>query len=61
LAAAVVCGVTATAVSRLLPAPPDAPVGNLPTIVYQHGYVVMTAVLLAVLARRAVTGVPPRF
>jgi hypothetical protein len=45
----------------LLPAPPDAPVGNLPIIVYQHGYVVMTAVLLAVLARRAVTGVPPRF
>jgi alpha-1,2-mannosyltransferase len=45
----------------LLPAPLDAPVGNLPTIVYQHGYVVMTAVLLAVLARRAVTGVPPRF
>lgn len=45
----------------LLPAPLDAPVGNLPTIVYQHGYVVLTAVLLAVLARRALSGVPPRF
>jgi len=45
----------------LLPAPLDAPVGNLPAAAYQHGYVVLTAVLVAVLARRALSGVRPRF
>jgi alpha-1,2-mannosyltransferase len=30
----------------LLPAPPDAPVGDLPRVSYQHGYVLLTAALL---------------
>ena len=34
----------------LLPAPLDAPVGDLPRVAYQHAYVVLTVALLVVLA-----------